>query len=144
MLRSKIQSAHSMLVCHISYCKLQGQYFQPTIKLIDGGKYGLGLGGGQTCSAKTSFYSGFAGILEVGNSGVHNSKLPAKRTAISYRLCAHQRCHNNLGNSTEIHEDEKLSSHQAFHSDDTTTTKLYRRWLVSYHVQRSQGLLTFH
>ena len=64
MLRSKIQSAHSMLVCHISYCKLQGQYFQPTIKLIDGGKYGLGLGGGQTCSAKTSFYSGFAGILE--------------------------------------------------------------------------------
>ena len=141
MLRSKIQSAHSMLVCHISYCKLQGQYFQPTIKLIDGGKYGLGLGGGQTCSAKTSFYSGFAGILETAEYTTATSR---QKNRYIYRLCTHQRCHNNQGNSTEIHEDEKLSSHQAFRSDDTTTSKLYRRQLVSYHVQGVKDYSTFH
>ena len=119
-----------------SYCKLEGQYFEPTIKLM--GKI-------WTRSWRDKLVQQKQASIQAFETAYTTANFPPKEPLyLLYWLCTLQRCHNNQGNSTEIHEDEKLSSHQAFRSDDTTTSKLYRRRLVSYHVQGVKDYSTFH
>ena len=120
-----------------SYCKLDGQYFEPTIKLM--GKIWTRSWRDKLVQQKQASIQAFE------TAEYTTANFPPKEPLyLLYWLCTLQRCHNNQGNSTEIHEDEKLSSHQAFRSDDTTTSKLYRRQLVSYHVQGVKDYSTFH
>ena len=131
---------NTALVCHISQtvtASWKGSILsQPSSWW---GKYGLDLGGTNLFSKKQASIQAFE------TAEYTTANFPPKEPLyLLYWLCTLQRCHNNQGNSTEIHEDEKLSSHQAFRSDDTTTSKLYRRRLVSYHVQGVKDYSTFH
>jgi len=100
---------NTALVCHISQtvtASWTGSILsQPSSWW---GKYGLDLGGTNLFSKNKLLFR----LLKQRSTQRQTSR---QKNRYIYRLCTHQRCHNNQGNSTEIHEDEKLSSHQAFH-----------------------------
>jgi hypothetical protein len=82
---TKIQSTHSVHTSHINYCKLpinycklQGQYPVSTIKQLVKT---------WTKSAKTRFYSGFAGLF--GIAGYTTADSPPKGKAQLYPLVLH-------------------------------------------------------